>query len=76
MIVVVRILTVPYSSFLNQKPKSRFFEPVYICLQRQRAELYQRINLRVDLMIQQGLEEEVHSLLDHKEQKVFRTVEF
>jgi len=40
------------------------YKPLWIGLDfAQRAELYRRINLRVDLMLQQGLVEEIQSLL-------------
>jgi len=39
------------------------YNPILIGLIRDRATLYERINLRVDLMIQQGLLEEVQNLL-------------
>ena len=40
------------------------YDAIVIGLQRDRQELYQRINQRVELMFQAGLEDEVRSLLD------------
>lgn len=48
----------PYSSFLTQPKKQRDFKIMKIGLQRDREELYERINLRVDQMVAEGLIEE------------------
>lgn len=40
------------------------YDPVLIGLSRERQELYERINLRVELLMKQGLLEEVRSLMD------------
>jgi len=52
----------PYSSLRTDKVKSRPFRILKIGLQRERAELYGRINRRVDQMMEQGLLEEAHSV--------------
>lgn len=49
----------PYSSFRTNRNKTRPFNIIRIGLQREREELYARINARVDAMIADGLEEEV-----------------
>lgn len=56
----------PYSHFLNKNETSRNFTPIFIGLNTDREELYQRINKRVDLMMQNGLLEEVRQLLPHR----------
>ena len=48
----------PYSSFLSESKKKRNFKIIKIGLQRDRNELYERINLRVDQMIEAGLIDE------------------
>jgi tRNA dimethylallyltransferase len=48
----------PYSSFLSKTKKERDFKIIKIGLERDRAELYDRINLRVDQMLEEGLVEE------------------
>ena len=48
-----------YSSFRKQQKKERPFRIIKIGLQRDREELYERISRRVDMMIEQGLVEEV-----------------
>lgn len=40
------------------------YRPIIIVLNRDRKELYDRINLRVDIMLEKGLIEEVRGLLD------------
>jgi tRNA dimethylallyltransferase len=46
----------------------------YKIIELPREELYQRINLRVDEMIAAGLEDEVRSLIAHRELPALRTV--
>lgn len=48
----------PYSSFRKRTKKERPFNIIKIGLQRPREELYDRINSRVDKMMEQGLMEE------------------
>jgi len=64
----------PYSSFLKNTKKQRFFTPIKIALDRQREELYNRINQRVNLMVEQGLIEEVKQLIPHKQLTALQTV--
>lgn len=64
----------PYSSFLNQKTIVRNFSPVIIGLEADREEMYERINLRVDLMMQAGLLEETKSLYLNKNLNALQTV--
>lgn len=47
-----------YTSFRTQRKKERPFNIIKIGLQREREELYERINRRVDIMMQQGLMDE------------------
>ena len=49
---------VPYSTLRTGKAKPRDFEIVKIALNLPREELFDRINRRVDAMVEQGLEEE------------------
>jgi len=51
-------------SFENSFVKTADYETELVCLNRERPELYERINRRVDTLIEQGLVEEVQSLLD------------
>ncbi|MHC5201627.1 tRNA (adenosine(37)-N6)-dimethylallyltransferase MiaA [Myroides sp. LJL119] len=63
-----------YSSFLNQKSTQRNFTPILIGLTAERQAMYQRINDRVDQMIEKGLVQEVRSLLDYKDHNALQTV--
>lgn len=64
----------PYSSFRTQKKKERPFNIIKIGLQREREELYSRINSRVDKMIEQGLVDEVKSFAHLKNHNSLNTV--
>ncbi|HFC00934.1 MAG TPA: tRNA (adenosine(37)-N6)-dimethylallyltransferase MiaA [Phaeodactylibacter sp.] len=64
----------PFSSFHNQNKKARNFTPIYINLTMDRPLLYDRINQRVDLMMQAGLLEEARQLFPHKEKNALQTV--
>ncbi|WP_298223012.1 tRNA (adenosine(37)-N6)-dimethylallyltransferase MiaA [Flavobacterium sp.] len=64
----------PYSSFLNQKQNERSFTPIVIGLEAERNVLYNRINQRVDLMMEAGLLEEAKALFQHKELNALQTV--
>ena len=64
----------PYSSFLNQKQSTRNFTPIIIGLEANREIMYERINRRVDLMMQDGLLEEVKNLHPNKNLNALQTV--
>ncbi len=64
----------PYSSFLNIKKNSRNFKTISLGLTADRPLLYDRINLRVDMMLKNGLLDEVISLLPHKDLNALNTV--
>ena len=63
-----------YSSFRTRKKKQRPFNIIKIGLRRDREELYERINRRVDVMIEQGLVEEVKKFAHLKEHNSLNTV--
>ncbi|MGB0840281.1 MAG: tRNA (adenosine(37)-N6)-dimethylallyltransferase MiaA [Chitinophagales bacterium] len=65
---------VPYSSFRTNTKKKRPFKIVQIALEMERPILYDRINYRVDLMIQNGLLEEAQNLYTHKTLNALKTV--
>lgn len=64
----------PFSSFRNQAPKERPFEIIKIVLEMDREILYNRINRRVDLMIENGLLEEAKGLYPHRHLNALQTV--
>ena len=63
-----------YSSFRKRKEKKRPFNIIKIGLQREREELYARINKRVDIMIEQGLVNEVKQFSHLKHHNSLNTV--
>ena len=64
----------PYSSFLNQKENNRKFTPILIGLEAERSVIYERINQRVDAMMNAGLLPEVQGLYSHKSLNALQTV--
>ncbi|MBR6547554.1 MAG: tRNA (adenosine(37)-N6)-dimethylallyltransferase MiaA [Bacteroidales bacterium] len=77
---VVRALEVclmtgkPFSSFKTSSRKSRDFEVEKIGLTRPRDVLYDRINRRVLQMVDDGLVEEVRSLVQYRDLAALKTV--
>ncbi len=63
-----------YSSFLTGERKQRPFKIVKIGLQRDREELYDRINRRVEMMLEEGLEEEARKVLPYRNLNSLNTV--
>ena len=63
-----------YTSFRTQSKKERPFRIVKVCLNRQRQVLFERINRRVDLMMEQGLMEEVRGLYPYRHLNSLNTV--
>ena len=64
----------PYSSFLNNKKTERNFTTISIGLTADREIIYNRINKRVDLMLNDGLLEEVKQLLPKQQLNALNTV--
>jgi tRNA dimethylallyltransferase len=64
----------PYSSFLTRQKKERNFRVIKIGLQRDRDELYRRINGRVDEMVRMGLENEAGTLVRHRHLNALNSV--
>ena len=63
-----------YTSFRTQQKRERPFRIVKIGLNREREELYNRINLRVDQMMEQGLLYEVEGLYARRHLNALNTV--
>lgn len=63
-----------YTSFRKAEKKQRPFTIIKIGLNRDREELYQRINLRVDAMMKEGLLKEVEELREYRELNALNTV--
>lgn len=72
---VIRSTGLPYSSFLNkEKIQKRNFDVVKFVIDLPRKLLYDRINLRVDQMLCNGLLEEVKSVFDFRTLQSLNTV--
>jgi tRNA dimethylallyltransferase len=63
-----------YTSYRTQSCKERPFHIVKIGLRREREELYERINKRVDSMMEEGLLDEVRSVLPYRHLNSLNTV--
>lgn len=64
----------PYSSFLSETAKKRPFRIVRVALDVEREELYERINARVDGMMEKGLLDEVKQLQGFRSYTAMKTV--
>ena len=64
----------PYSSFLNKKETLRDFTNITIGLTAEREVVYNRINERVELMLENGLLIEAQTLFPHKKLNALQTV--
>lgn len=64
----------PFSSYRVRETIARPFEIVTIGLHTERSKLYDRINLRVDMMVEKGLVDEVRSLLSYRNKPALLTV--
>ena len=64
----------PYSSFLNQKKVIRPFKSIVVGLTANREVIYDRINKRVDIMIENGLIEEAKRLFTYRKLNALQTV--
>ena len=63
-----------YSSYKSATPKRRPFEIIKIGLTTEREILYKKINTRVDKMLENGLLEEVESLIHFQQRNALQTV--
>lgn len=64
----------PYSSFIGKRKNIRNFTPIIIGLEADREIMYDRINQRVDLMLNEGLLAEVEALYPNKQLNALQTV--
>lgn len=64
----------PYTSFRRQNFKERPFHTIKIGLDRPREELYQRIDARMDQMVEEGLFEEARELYPFRKLNALQTV--
>lgn len=77
---VVRALEVclstgkPFSEFHKKNKAERNFQFIKIGIERPREELYDRINRRMDIMLANGLEDEVKGLSNYRNHNALQTV--
>ena len=71
---VIKATGKPFSSFQKGEPKARNWEADIFILNREREELYNRINQRIDIMMHDGLLQEVESVLPYRKLPVMNTV--
>ena len=64
----------PFSHFQKSKTIERNFTPVKLAIEVDRTLLYDRINTRVDFMIEQGLIEEARNVYPHRTLNSLNTV--
>lgn len=64
----------PYSSFIGKRKNERNFTPIIIGLEADREVMYERINQRVDIMLNEGLLAEAQSLCPNKHLNALQTV--
>lgn len=64
----------PFSAYRTHAANERPFEVLTIGLNTERSQLYDRINKRVDTMMEQGLLAEVETLLPYRELNALQTV--
>ena len=64
----------PYSSFIGKRKNVRNFTPIVIGLEANREIMYDRINQRVDIMLNEGLLAEAQALYPNKHLNALQTV--
>jgi len=63
-----------YSSFLKKKKKKRDFNIIVLGINQDRSELYNKINIRIDNMVENGLIREAKELYSLKSLKTLNTI--
>lgn len=71
---VVKITGKPFSSFKNLQPQKRPFDTYRFAIDLPREILYERINKRIDVMLDNGLWKEIELLYPYKELKTLQTL--
>ena len=65
---------IPYSTFKNKPKEPRNFKSIKVGLTADRDIIYERINRRVEIMMENGLLEEAKELYAHKDLNALQTV--
>ena len=63
-----------YSYYRTKENAEKVFIPIYLQTSWPREDLYQRINMRVDRMLKEGLEEEARNLMPFQHLSALKTV--
>lgn len=71
---VIKTTGKPFSYYLNRDKTTRTFKTINLLINYSRADLYDRINIRVDNMIGDGLVEEAIKLYQFRNLKALQTV--
>lgn len=71
---VIRLTDIPFTTWRKNELPKRPFEVIRFVINHPREVLYDRINLRVDLMIETGLIEEVKSVSQYRNLTALQTV--
>lgn len=73
-IEVIRQTGKPFSSLKAEKSAERNFDHLLICIDRERSDLYQQIDARVEKMLKEGLQKEAESLFPFRHLPALKTV--
>lgn len=73
-IELVELSGKPLAQLRDQNKAPKAFEPIWIGISPEREALYERIDRRVDQMMEAGLEAEVRSLVSHRNDDALKTV--
>jgi len=73
-LAVIRESRKPFSSFRKETSAERNFKISHFSLEIEREKLYERINSRVDMMMEEGLLKEVENLIPYKNKNALQTV--
>jgi tRNA dimethylallyltransferase len=65
---------IPISAYQRSQAVARPFQTIQVALDRDRTELYHRIDLRMDAMLEQGLVEEAKGVIDFRSHHALQTV--
>lgn len=71
---ICRMAGKPYSTMLTGEKRKRPFEVLKLCLDGERAFLFERINKRVEMMMDMGLEDEARRVYDLRHLNSLNTV--
>src|ERR1700745_1295239 len=71
---VIELSGFPCSDFRRNKKAERDFSAIKVLINEDRDVLYEKINRRVDEMMQRGLQKEVESLYKYKDLNALNTV--